>query len=154
MKRRTFIAGLGSAAAWPVVARAQQRAMPVVGFLGIGPLGVSKAPLLKGLAEKGYVENRNMKIDERWIQGDFSRFPDLAADLVRLRVAVIIAVGPPGARAAMAATKTIPIVFQMGEDPVKEGIVPSLNRPGGNVTGFSFFDNQLAARDPYIVGTR
>ena len=146
MKRREFIAGLGGAAAWSFAARAQQPAMPVVGFLGIGPLGVSKAPLLKGLAEKGYVENRNMKIDERWIQGDFGRFPDLAADLVRLRVAVIIAVGPPGARAAMAATKTIPIVFQMGEDPVKEGIVPSLNRPGGNVTGFSFFDNQLAAK--------
>jgi putative tryptophan/tyrosine transport system substrate-binding protein len=146
MRRREFIAGIGAVICFSLPVRAQQPAMPVVGFLGIGPLGANKAPLLKGLAEKGYVENRNMKIDERWIQGDFGRFPDLAADLVRLRVAVILAVGPPGARAAMAATKTIPIVFQMGEDPVKEGIVPSLNRPGGNVTGFSFFDNQLAAK--------
>jgi putative ABC transport system substrate-binding protein len=131
---------------WPLVAQAQQPTMPVIGFLGIGPLGATKAPLLRGLAEKGFVENRNVKIDERWIQGDFGRFPTLAADLVRLRVAVIIAVSPPGARAAMAATKTIPIVFVMGEDPVKEGIVPSLNRPGANATGFSFFDNQLAAK--------
>jgi putative ABC transport system substrate-binding protein len=146
MRRREFIAGLGGAAVWPLAARAQQRPVPVVGFLGIGPLGAVKAPLLKGLAEKGYVENRNMKIDERWIQGDFGRFADLAADLVHIPVAVIIADSPPGARAAMAATKAIPIVFVMGEDPVKEGIVPSLNRPGGNATGFSIFDNQLAAK--------
>jgi putative tryptophan/tyrosine transport system substrate-binding protein len=148
MRRREFIAGLGCATSglWGLSAGAQQRPVPVVGYLGIGPLGTTKAPLLKGLATKGYVENRNIKLEERWIQGDFGRFPDLAADLVRLGVAVIIAVGPPGARAAMAATKTIPIVFMMGEDPVKEGIVSSFNRPGGNVTGFSFFDNQLAAK--------
>jgi putative ABC transport system substrate-binding protein len=146
MRRREFIAGLGCATfvLWPLSAGAQQRS--VVGFLGIGPLGAGKEPLLKGLAEKGYVENRNVKIEKRWIQGDFGRFPDLAADLVRLRVAVIIAVGPPGARAAMAATRTIPIVFTMGEDPVKEGTVPSFNRPGGNVTGVSFFDNQLTTK--------
>jgi putative tryptophan/tyrosine transport system substrate-binding protein len=146
MRRREFIGGIGAAICLSPPVRAQQPTMSVVGFLGIGPLGAMKAPLLKGLAEKGYVENRNMKIDERWIRGDFGRFPDLATDLVHLPVAVIIASSPPATRAAMAATKTIPIVFTMGEDPVKEGIVPSLNRPGGNVTGFSFFDNQLAAK--------
>ena len=148
MRRREFIAGLGCAASglWQLSAEAQQRSMPVVGYIGIGPLGAGKASLLKGLAEKGYVENHNVRIEEHLIQGDFGRFPELAADLVRRRVAVILAGSPSATRAAMAATKTIPIVFAMGEDPVKEGIVPSLNRPGGNATGFTFMDNQLTAK--------
>jgi putative tryptophan/tyrosine transport system substrate-binding protein len=147
MRRRELIAGLGAAAAWPMVARAQQRAMPVVGFLNIAPMPVVGRPVfLKSLSDKGYVENRNFRLEQRVIQGDFGRFPELAAELVRIRVAVILAGSPPGTRAAMAATKTIPIVFIMGEDPVKEGVVSSLNRPGGNVTGVSFFDNQLTTK--------
>jgi putative tryptophan/tyrosine transport system substrate-binding protein len=147
LQRRQFIAGLGGAAAWPLAARAQQRAMAVVGFLNIAPMPVvGKVAFLKSLSDKGYVENRNFRLEERWIHGDFSKFPELAADLVRIRPAVILAGSPPGARAAMAAAKTIPIVFIVGEDPIKEGIVSSLNRPGGNVTGVSFFDNQLTTK--------
>ena len=147
IRRREFIVGLGGTAACPFTALAQQRSMPVIGLLNIGPVPVvGKAAFLKSLADKGYVENRNVRLEERFIQGDFGRFPELAADLVRLRVAVIVAGSPPGARAVMAATKTIPIVFVMGEDPVKEGVVSSLNRPDGNVTGASFFDNQLTTK--------
>ena len=147
MKRRDFIALLGGAAAvWPLAAHAQQ-AMPVVGYLGPGtPEGsvASLAAFRKGLAEMGFVEGRNVTLDIRWMNNDFSRLPELTADLIRGRPAVLFTGTPPGARAAMAATKTIPIVFNVGEDPVKEGLVASLNQPGGNVTGFSDFANQLA----------
>jgi putative tryptophan/tyrosine transport system substrate-binding protein len=149
MRRREFIAGLGSAAAWPMVARAQQPAMPVVGYIGIGTpeAGVGAlGAIRKGLAETGFVEGRNVALDIRWMNDDFSRLPELTADLVRGRPAVLFANTPPAARVAMAATKTIPIVFFIGEDPVKEGLVASLNRPGGNVTGFSDFANQLASK--------
>jgi putative tryptophan/tyrosine transport system substrate-binding protein len=146
MKRREFIMLLGGAAAWPVVARAQQQpAMPVVGYLSIG----APAPLdafRKGLAEQGFVEGRNVVIESRGAEGQYDRLPELAADLVRRRVAAMFAGGPPAIRAAKAATATIPIVFGMGEDPVAEGIVANLNRPGGNVTGTTGFANQLVAK--------
>jgi putative ABC transport system substrate-binding protein len=149
MRRRQFIAGLGSAVAWPVAGRAQQPAVPVVGYLGPGSpeLGAnSVAAFRKGLGEMGYVEGRNVALVIHWTGTDFGRFPEFAADLVRRRVSVIVARTPPGARAAKAATAAIPIVFLMGEDPIKEGIVSSFSRPGANITGFTDFANQLAGK--------
>jgi putative ABC transport system substrate-binding protein len=143
MRRREFIAGLGGAAVstaiWPLGARAQQPAMPVIGYLGAGSaeLTTSLAPFHEGLREAGYVEGRNLGIEYRWAVGQFDRLPALAADLVRRPVALIFATGGMlPAVAAKAATSTIPIVFQGGGlDPVSSGLVASLNRPGGNVTG-------------------
>jgi putative tryptophan/tyrosine transport system substrate-binding protein len=144
MKRREFIAGLGSAAAWPVAARAQQPAVPVVGYLGnYGPGGASpgdderfRVALLKGLADTGFVEGRNVAIEYRWIGGQNDKLPALLRDLIERRVAVLAAVGSTAiALAAKAATQTIPIAFRVGGDPVAMGLVPSLNMPGGNLTG-------------------
>ena len=147
MRRRDFITSLGiAAAAWPRTVRAQQPALPVIGFLSAG-YPRSWAPLVagfrQGLGETGFVEGRNISIEYRWAEGQFERIPTLAADLVQRQVAVIFTAGPAPVRVLKTLTTTIPVVFSMGEDPVKLGLVASLNRPGGNITGQIFFDNLL-----------
>jgi putative tryptophan/tyrosine transport system substrate-binding protein len=149
MRRRDFIAGLGSAAAWPLAASAQRLAMPLVGFLdGETPelrAGVLRA-LRQGLSENGYVEGRNFAFEFRWAEGRSDRLPALAADLVRTKVAVLVAAGTPPALAAKAATSTIPILFDTGGDPVELGLVSSLNRPGGNLTGATSLNVEIGAK--------
>jgi putative ABC transport system substrate-binding protein len=135
VKRREFITGLG-AAAWSVAARAQQPRLPVIGYIGSGALNPAsnRAPFLKGLSESGYVEGRNVMIEYRLVEGNNERRTAFVADLIRRRVDIIAALeGTAVALAAKAATQTIPSVFRIGGDPVAAGLVPSLNRPGGNV---------------------
>jgi putative tryptophan/tyrosine transport system substrate-binding protein len=161
MRRREFIAGLGGAVAWPLAARAQQPAWPVVGFLSIGAPGAARrsplgepffatltrsAAFRQGLSQMGFVEGRNVTFEYRLADGAYGRLPGMAADLVRRKVAVIVTSGLQATRAAKAATDSISIVFGAGDDPVALGLVASLARPGGNVTGVTQLDDEVAPK--------
>ena len=151
MKRREFITLVGGAAAWPLAARAQQAAVPVIGYIGFGSLDNSVlylAAFRKGLGEAGFVEGQNVAIEYRWLEGHYDRMPEITADLARRAIAVIATPGtPPSAvRAAMAVTATIPSVFGIGDDPVKWGIVAGLGRPNANATGINFFAGEVVAK--------
>jgi putative tryptophan/tyrosine transport system substrate-binding protein len=149
MRRREFITVLGGAVVWPRAARAQQPKMPVIGYLSTSS-PVTRTHLVtafgRGLRESGYVEGENVAIEYRWAQDKYDRLPDLAADLVRRHVAVIAATDTPSASAAKSITATLPIVFASGGDPVSEGLVASVNRPSGNLTGVSFMSSELGAK--------
>jgi putative tryptophan/tyrosine transport system substrate-binding protein len=150
MRRRDFITLLGgAAAAWPLAARAQQRAMPVVGILS--PLAPGSGQYLldafrRGLGDSSYVEGQNVTLDHRLAAGRYDRFPEMAADLVRRQVSVIVAFGSAAAVAAKAETVTLPLLFAVTEDPVSLGLVASLSRPGGNATGLNFFTTEVNAK--------
>jgi putative tryptophan/tyrosine transport system substrate-binding protein len=154
MRRRDFIALIGAATTWPLTARAQRPAMPIIGFLDPTSLEKYKPFVLAfhdGLREVGFLESTNVVIEYRWAEGHYDRLPGLAADLARLPVAVIVATGITATRAAVAATATIPIVFNTGGDPVKFGLVHSLNKPGGHVTGVASLGKTLVAKHLELI---
>jgi putative ABC transport system substrate-binding protein len=154
IRRRAFIVGLGSAAAWPVVGRAQQPVVPVIGYLGAQSADDDKnvaVPFLQGLKETGFVEGHSVAVEYRYAENQFDRLPALAADLVRRRVAVIVAGGTEAALAAKGATTTIPIVFTTGGDPVALRLVASLNRPGGNLTGTANLAAELSPKQLQLL---
>src|SRR5499427_10738712 len=151
MRRREFIALAGCiAAAWPLAARAQQSALPVIGFLNSAspqPFANYVSGFRVGLKQTGYIDGQNVTIEFRWAEGHYDRLPEMAADLVRRNVAVLVSTGgPPSVTAAKAATATIPIVFTTGIDPIRAGIVSSLSRPGGNITGVYLFTSQIESK--------
>jgi putative ABC transport system substrate-binding protein len=150
LERREFITLLSGAAVWPFAARAQQPAMPLIGYLGVSSFeksaGRSLHAFKRGLAESGYVEDRNVTIEYRWADDEYDRLPALAVELVQRGVAVLVAAGSPAALPAKAATTVIPIVFMIGSDPVELGLVAGLNRPGGNLTGVAYLNVEVAPK--------